>query len=121
MLVVLLGWLILPVSGAQLLSCSMKCCRRSASFSHLHPRCAGIDVPEVTSRDAAGRPEIASIPGTCPAGCVLKGRSGAPVLPGRATVYTPISSRPRKIAPVTRKTAEPKLFTHACRAPPLAA
>jgi len=119
-LAVLAGWLLLPTVAARLLSCSMQCCRRNTRLSLRHSHCEGMDV-EGDSADGAGQPEISSNPVHCPAGCVFKGRSESPVLPGRASVSIPISSRHRKSPLVPPKGAEPKLFTHAGRGPPLSA
>jgi hypothetical protein len=111
MMLVVAGSLMLPAFAANLFSCSMRCCRRFIKHSH----CDGM-----TARNKNGRnPEIDSVAKGCQGGCFLKGPGGQSGLASLATTSAIFHSHAPKIPPLSQEGAEPKLLTHAGRAPPL--
>jgi hypothetical protein len=117
LLLVLTGWLLLPAAGADLVSCSMQCCRRKAASSKTH--CHG---EEMNSGDQTNRPVMSGNPRTCPSRCISKDRGGSPFLPGPgAQASSPVYSRDSAGVPRPSQGAEPKLIGLGERAPPLSA
>ena len=112
LLLVLTGWLALPLAGAHLGACSMTCCRRRVV--HSQPECHGENI----SADESQQVAVTGLPRTCPSGCVPHVRTGSPGLlsPSCSSIYLPLNTR--KDVPYASKGAEPKLYAYGGRAPP---
>lgn len=112
LLLVIMGWLMLPVAGARLDACSMQCCRRKAA--HSQTQCHG----ENAAEDERPQPTISAVSETCPSGCVPQIRNGSTVLFSSSYLSIYVAPDIRRDAPSASKGAEPKLRPYGGRAPP---